>query len=60
MDKITEVLANIGSDFNALAQELEKQHKVITTRLDVLEHQADKNKATLKSVAHTILNGLED
>lgn len=59
MDKITEILTNIGSDFNALAEELEKQHKAITTRLDVLEYQTDKNKATLKNIAHTILNELE-
>lgn len=60
MDKITEILTNISSDFNALAEELEKQHKAIIARMDMLEYQTDKNKATLKNVAHAILNGLED
>lgn len=59
MNKIAEMLINIGDDFNALAEELEKQHKAITTKLDALEYQTDKNKATLKNIAHTILNDLE-
>ena len=60
MDKITEILVNISNNFNALAKELEKQHEEIDSRLDVLEYQNAKNKTTLKSIAHTILNELED
>ena len=59
MDKITEILINIGNDFNALAQELENQHKAIDAKLDMLEHQTDKNEAALKGIAHTIINELE-
>lgn len=56
---VVKLLQNAANVFAQLACTIEGEYKRLNDRIDHLENTTEKNKETLKTIAQTILNNLD-